>query len=159
MNIRKYIRIFKYLSSNIEYSNTNIGNLTFQIYSYSYSNIRYLSFRIYSYSVKKSIFALLWLWPLVLFQYTCFSWRFLQYSAVQGKLDITFHVPQYVIPKICRFNPQELIESYRKFELKTGKEGAQYLSFNHLVLFDTMKLISDLIKTVNSSKLYSLNQN
>ena len=39
--IFEYIQIFKYFSTNIGYSNTNIGNLTFQIccsYSYSVKN-------------------------------------------------------------------------------------------------------------------------
>ena len=42
----KYSKIFEYLSPITGYSNTNIRNLTFQIYSYSYS-------------VNKSILALL----------------------------------------------------------------------------------------------------
>ena len=34
--IIQYIQIFEYLSPNTEYSNTNIRNSTFRIYSYSY---------------------------------------------------------------------------------------------------------------------------
>ena len=52
--IYEYIRIFKYLSPNTGYANTNIRNLTFWIYSLSNS-------------VQKSIFALLWSFTLKMF--------------------------------------------------------------------------------------------